>query len=117
MSSKAERAAALAALGLGLAAIRQFSPLSWPYDLGPNWSVATQAWFFFVDLLWVAAMVVTYWRQPTGRMWTIFLAFQLVATLGVMWIVRTSLTWTLSQLLVGLGGVVFVHLVLAFPTG
>lgn len=117
VSSKAERAAALGAVGLGLAAIRQFGPFSWPYGLGPNWSVATQAWFFFIDLLWVAAMLVTYWRQPSGRMWKLFLVFQLVATLGVMWIIPTSLTWTLSQLLIGLGSVVFVHLVLAFPSG
>jgi signal transduction histidine kinase len=117
MSSRAERAAFLGVLGVLLAAVRNFGPFTWPYGLGPNWSLTTQAWFFFVDLLWVAAMLVTYWRQPGGRMWKLFLAFQLVATLGVIWIIPTSLSWTVSQLLIGIGSVVFVHLVLAFPSG
>jgi signal transduction histidine kinase len=117
VSSRAERTAFLGVVGLGLAAIRDFGPFGWPYDLGPGWSVPTQAWFFFIDLLWVAAMLVTYWRQPRGRMWKLFLAFQVVGTAGAMWIIPTSLTWTLSQLLIGVGSVVFVNLVLAFPSG
>jgi signal transduction histidine kinase len=117
LSSRAERAAVLGVVGVGLAAFRDFGPFTWPYGLGPGWSVASQVWFFVVDLLWVAAMLVTYWRQPAGRMWKLFLAFQVIETLAVIWIIPTSLTWTLSQLLIGLGSVVFVHLVLAFPSG
>ena len=117
MSSRTERVIALAALGALLAAVRNFGPLLWPYGLGENWSLPTQVWFFVVDLLWVAAMCVTYWRWPSGRMWKLFLAYQAIATLLVIWIFPTSLTWAVSQTLIGLGSVVFVHLVLAFPTG
>jgi signal transduction histidine kinase len=117
LSSRAERVLALATLGALLAAVRNFGPLLWPYGLGPNWSLPTQVWFFIVDLLWVAAMCVTYWRWPAGRMWKLFLAYQIVGTLLVIWIFPTSLTWTFSQALIGVGSVVFVHLVLAFPSG
>ena len=89
----------------------------WPYALGPSWSPAIAAWYFVVDLVWVAAMVATYLRDPAGPMWKLFLAYRIVDDAGVLWVLPTSLTWTLSQLVTGLGSVVFVHLVLAFPTG
>jgi signal transduction histidine kinase len=117
VSGRIERAVVLAAAGVGLAAIQQFAPLLWPYGLGSSWSIATAAWYFLVDLVWVAAMVATYLRDPAGAMWKLFLAYRIVLTLGVLWVWPTSLTWTLSQLLTGLGSVVFVHLVLAFPSG
>jgi signal transduction histidine kinase len=117
MSGRVERAAALGAVGVCLALFQQFGPLLWPYALGASWSVATAAWYFLVDLLWVAAMVATYVRDPDGQMWKLFLLYRVVTTLGVLWVFTTSLTWTLSQLVTGLGSVVFVHLVLAFPSG
>lgn len=117
MTSRAERTAALAIVGVTLAALRDFGPFLYPFGLGPAWSPVSQALFFIADLLWIAAMLVTYWRDPAGRMWKLFLALQVVTTFGVMWVVPTSLTWTLSQLLIGVGGVLFVHLVLAFPSG
>ena len=117
MNERAERTAALGALGVLLAAFQYFGPFLYPYGLGPGWSPTAQGWFFAVQILWVAAMLVTYWRDPAGPMWRLFLALQLVGTMGVVWILPTSLTWTLSQLLIGFGSVVLVHLVLAFPSG
>jgi signal transduction histidine kinase len=117
VSSRAERAAALGLVGVALAALQDFGPFIYPYGLGPTWSPVTQAWFFAIDLLWVAAMVVTYLRDPGGRMWKLFLVLRLVGVIGVIWILPTSLTWTIGQLVVGVGSVVFVHLVLAFPSG
>jgi len=116
-AKRTEQLIALAAVGIGLAAFRDFAPLLWPYGLAPSSSPATQAWFFAVDLLWVAAMVATYWRDPDGPMWKLFLAWQVVGALGVLWVFPTSLTWTVSQLMIGFSSVVFVHLVLAFPSG
>ena len=117
MSSRAERAAALGLVGIALAALQDFGPFIYPYGLGPTWSPLTQAWFFVIDLLWVAAMVVTYLRDPEGRMWKLFLVLRLVGVIGVVWILPTSLTWTIGQLVVGFGSIVFIHLVLAFPSG
>jgi signal transduction histidine kinase len=117
VSGRLERAAALAAVGVALAAFQQFGPLLWPYGLGPSWSVATAVLYLAVDLVWVAAMVATYLRDPGGPMWKLFLLYRVVTTLGVLWVFPTSLTWMLSQLVTGLGSVVFVHLVLAYPSG
>ncbi len=117
MSQRLERAALLGLAGVSLAALQQLGPLLWPYELGPSWSLSTQLWALGVDLLWVVAMVMTYLRDPKAPMWKLLLAFRIVSTAGVIWVLPTSLTWTLSQLLVGLAGVVFIHLVLAFPSG
>ncbi len=68
MNRRAEQAAALGVFGAALAAFRNFGPIVWPYGVGPDWSLVTQTWFFIVDLLWVVAMVATFWRQPGGRM-------------------------------------------------
>ena len=117
MTSRAERAVTLGVAGVALAALQEFGPFLYPYALGPTWSILNQGWFFVIDLLWVAAMLVTYWRDPGGRMWKLFLALRIVGAIGVIWVLPTSLTWTLGQLLIGLGSVVFVHIVLAFPSG
>jgi len=85
MSSRAERLAVLGVVGVALAAVQQFAPILWPFGLGPSWSVVNQAWFLFIDLLWVAAMLVTYWRDPDGPMWKLFLLYRVVAAVGVIW--------------------------------
>ncbi|HEV8281983.1 MAG TPA: histidine kinase [Candidatus Limnocylindrales bacterium] len=112
-----ERLLLLSAAGIGLAAIQQFGPFLWPYEPPQSLSIMSQAWFFVVELLWVAAMLVTYRRNPTGPMWKLFLLYQVVGAIGVIWVIPTSLTWLLSQASIGIGSVVFVHLVLAFPSG
>ena len=117
MSRRAERLLVLALVAMALAALPHFGPLLYSYGLGPTWSLANQAWFFLVDLLWVAALLITYRRDPDGPMWKLFVAYLAVASIGAIWVAPTSLTWTVSQASVGLGSVVFVHLVLAFPSG
>jgi signal transduction histidine kinase len=117
MSRATERLVLLAAIGIGLAAIHAFGPFLWPYKPTESLSFATQTWFFVVELLWVAAMLITYRRDPAGPMWKLFLLYEAVGAIGVIWVIPTSLTWTLSQASIGIGSVVFVHLVLAFPSG
>lgn len=117
MTRAAERLALLGVVGVALAAVQQFGPFLWPYEPPQSLSVAQQWWFFGIELLWVAAMLVTYRRDPTGPMWKLFLLYQTVGTIGVIWVIPTSLTWLLSQASIGIGSVVFVHLVLAFPSG
>jgi hypothetical protein len=113
MSRATERLLLLAGLGVALAAIHQFGPFLWPYTPPRLLSLANQTWFFVVELLWVAAMLVTYRRDPAGRMWKLFLLYEVIGAIGVIWVIPTSLTWTLSQASIGIGSVVFVHLVLA----
>jgi signal transduction histidine kinase len=103
--------------GGALAAITAFAPFAYAYPLrvplNPLFAVAT----FVGELLWVAATLASYARDPVGRMWKLLLASRAVAALGVIWVLNTSLTWTVWQLSIGLASVVFAHLVLAFPSG
>jgi signal transduction histidine kinase len=108
----------LLAIGGGvLAATTAFAPFIYAYPLltplNPVFAIAT----FAGELLWVAAMLAAYARDPAGRMWSLILAARVVAAIGVMWVVNTSLTWTVWQLSIGIASVVFAHLVLAFPGG
>jgi signal transduction histidine kinase len=100
-----------------LATITAFAPFVYAYPLAiplnPVFAVAT----FAGELLWVAAMLAAYARDPAGRMWALILVARGVAAVGVIWVVNTSLTWTIWQLSIGIGSVVFAHLVLAFPGG
>jgi signal transduction histidine kinase len=107
----------LAAIGLALAATAAYAPFIYAYPLRTplNPMFATAA--FAGELLWVAAMLATYWRDPAGRMWKLILVSRVVAVVGVVWVVNTPLTWTLWEMSIGLGTVVFAHLVLAFPSG
>jgi signal transduction histidine kinase len=107
-------------LGIGgaiLAAITAFAPFIYAYPLAvplnPVFAIATLSG----ELLWVAAMLAAYARDPAGRMWALILAARIVAAVGVIWVVNTSLTWTMWHLSIGIGSVVFAHLVLAFPGG
>jgi signal transduction histidine kinase len=109
--------ALLASAGVGLAAIAAFAPFVYAFPLRTPLNPVFAAATFTGDLLWVAAMLATYWRDPGGRMWKLLLLSRIVAAFGVVWVVNTSLTWTLWQFSIGLSTVVFAHLVLAFPSG
>jgi signal transduction histidine kinase len=109
--------ALLGTLGVLLAAVAQFGPFLYTSPLRTPLNPVFATTAFVGELLWVAAALAAYWRDPTGRMWKLLLASRVVAALGAIWVVNTSLTWTVWEATVGLGTVVFAHLVLAFPTG
>ncbi len=117
MRSRAPDQVLLGLAGAGLAAIAAFAPFAYAYPLrvrpDPTFAAAT----FVGELLWVAAMVASHARDPAGRLWKLILGSRAVAALGVIWVVNTSLTWTLWQLSIGLATVVFAHLVLSVPSG
>jgi signal transduction histidine kinase len=115
--SRAPDTVLIGAAGAALAAVTAFAPFAYAYPLrvplNPVFAVAT----FVGELLWVAATLASYLRDPAGRMWKLLIASRVVAAVGVIWVLNTSLTWTLWQLSIGLASVVFAHLVLAFPSG
>ena len=117
MSRKSADLILLGIAGGILAAVTAFAPFIYAYPLAaplnPVFAVAT----LIGELLWVAAMLAAYARDPAGRMWVLILAARVVAAIGVIWVVNTSLTWTVWRLSIGIGSVVFAHLVLAFPGG
>ena len=117
MSRKSADLILLGIAGGVLAAVTAFAPFIYAYPLAaplnPVFAVAT----LIGELLWVAAMLAAYARDAAGRMWVLILAARVVAAVGVIWVVNTSLTWTVWRLSIGIGSVVFAHLVLAFPGG
>ena len=117
MRSRAPDLVLIGIAGSALAAVTAFAPFAYAYPLrvplNPVFAVAT----FVGELLWIAATLASYARDPAGRLWKLLLASRVVAAVGVIWVLNTSLTWTLWQLSIGLGSVVFAHLVLAFPGG
>lgn len=107
----------LAAVGMALAAAAAYAPFIYAYQLRTPLNPVFATAAFAGELLWVAAMLATYWRSPAGGMWKLILLSRVVAVIAVIWVVNTPLTWTLWQMSIGLGTVVFAHLVLAFPSG
>jgi len=117
VKSRAPDLVLIGTVGAALAAITAFAPFAYAYplrvQLNPVFAIAT----FIGELLWVAATIASYLRDPGGRMWKLLLASRVVAAVGVIWVLNTSLTWTLWQLSIGLGSVIFAHLAVAFPSG
>ena len=117
MSRTSANLVLLGIAGAVLAAITAFAPFIYAYQLAAPLNPIVAVATLLGELLWVAAMLAAYARDPAGRMWALILAARVVAAVGVIWVVNTSLTWTVWQLSIGIGSVVFAHLVLAFPTG
>jgi signal transduction histidine kinase len=107
----------LAIGGTALAVITAFAPFLYAHPLRTPLNPIFAAAIFAGEMLWTAAMLAAFSRDPGGRMWKLIAASRVVAALGVIWVVNTSLTWTVWQLTIGVATVVFAHLVLAFPSG
>ena len=105
--------ASLAALAWS--AYGPFLVWSGPY----HWSVtpANATLAFAFGFLWVCVTLITYRRDPAGRMWKLMLLESIAGGTWVLGYIRTDLTWTLAEFFGPLGAVILVHLVLAFPTG
>ena len=109
--------AALGVVGVLLAAWASYGPYLFETCCHPTVTPYSQAWRLAGYLLWTAVMLVAFWRSPAGPMWKLVLFYLAVSGTWVLGYVGPSLTWTLAQYFSSFGDTVFVHLVLAFPTG
>jgi signal transduction histidine kinase len=67
--------------------------------------------------LWLAVLLVSMARQPRGRLWKlIFLAFA-TQQIGALEYVPNSLVWSVARVIDVIGLAVFVHLLVAYPSG
>jgi len=107
----------LGGIGVALAAVTAYAPFIYAFPLREPLNPLFATAIFAGELLWVAAMLASYWRSAAAPMWKLILASRVVAALGVIWVVNTPLTWIAWQATIGLATVVFGHLVLAFPSG
>ena len=107
----------LGVVGFVLAVWSSWGPELISDDL--HWSVTPLAsWTRLVaGIVWIPVLLITYQRDPGGPMWKLVL-FSLAANgTWVLGYLPNEQVWTLVQVLGPLSDIVFVHLVLAFPTG
>ena len=109
--------ATLAGIGVLLAVWASYGPYLFETCCHPLVTPYSQAWRLVGNLLWVAVMLVAYRRSPAGPMWKIVLLYLVAVGTWVLGYIGPSLLWTLAQYFQTLGDAVFVHLVLAFPSG
>jgi signal transduction histidine kinase len=79
----------------------------------------TLGWVFELTtvVLWLAVLLASMRRQPEGPLWYLVLAYTAVAALlGRLWLIDPLLS-SLATLLWNLGFVLYVHLLVAFPSG
>jgi signal transduction histidine kinase len=69
------------------------------------------------SLLWLAALVISWARYPDNPIWKLILAFNVVAQISRVYVLGDSVVFSLVLLLGNLGLAVYIHLVIAFPSG
>jgi signal transduction histidine kinase len=89
--------------------------------LGEVWNAPLQplekADDVLVAVLWLAVLLTSLARQPNGRLWKLIFLAMVMFRIGAIEYVPNSLAWTVARIAEQLGVGVFVHLLLAFPTG
>jgi signal transduction histidine kinase len=106
--------------GLGVVAIEQLVLALTPVPLFRTITPESRAWLAIVNLAWIAAYAVDMVRHPDGRLWRIMLASIAVNLIWVMSYIPFAQPWLefLPWFLFGeLWVAIFVHLVLAYPSG
>ena len=109
--------AALGVVGVLLAGWASYGPYLFETCCHPTVTPYSQAWRLAGYLLWAAVMLVAYWRNPAGPMWKLVLFYLVANGTWVLGYIGPSLAWTLAQYFQALGDAVFVHILLAFPSG
>jgi signal transduction histidine kinase len=90
-----------------------------PYEIHPSW-VADRGINLAVYLVWIVAIVVLIVRQPDNDLWKIVVAWAAAGAVLVIGYIPTDPTWpleTVRYLLGDLWAAVFVHIIVAYPSG
>jgi signal transduction histidine kinase len=67
--------------------------------------------------LWLISLLVSMARNPSGRLWKLILAWVAFDNVYALTYVPASLAWSIARPLEVLAAPVFIHLLLAFPSG
>ena len=67
--------------------------------------------------LWLISLLVSMSREPRGRLWKLILVWVVFDSVVALTYVPASLAWTIARPLEVLAVPVFIHLLLAFPSG
>ena len=100
---------------IGIGVLVPFNSV-WP-DPDPE-TTATMVGLAFATSIWLVAAVVAYAANRRGSMWALIFAYVAAEWLWVVGWIGNSITWTIADMLGNAAaGVVFVHVLVAFPTG
>jgi signal transduction histidine kinase len=68
--------------------------------------------------LWLISLLVSIWREPNGRLWKLIFVWVFFDSVVVaLTYVPASIAWTIARPLEVLAVPIFIHLLLAFPSG
>ena len=91
-----------------------------PYELDDSITTEGRAIGLAVDIVWALALVVLMIRQPSSELWKILLFFEFAATIWVLGYLPIDARPLIEIPLFVFGDLwaaVFVHLILAYPSG
>ena len=66
---------------------------------------------------WLAVLLASMARQPNGRLWKLIFLYLVATEVNALVFVPDSLVWSVARVVDVVGLAVFVHLLLAFPSG
>lgn len=104
-------------VGLAIIGVGTLLPFISPYPPDVTFTPVSQTVFAIVELLWLASALVILARQPDSQMWRLLLAGLATSYIWTLSWVPNPFTVAASEFLGALAPAVFVHVVLAFPSG
>jgi signal transduction histidine kinase len=110
------RMVAVTAIYLAIAVPAAIYPLLSPLWTGQPTALG-QALEAVAGAAWLLTLLVTMARQPDGPLWKLILAWMVSDRLYALTYVPDSLVWSLARVLQLVEIPVFIHLILAFPSG
>jgi signal transduction histidine kinase len=91
-----------------------------PYELDASVTPETRAVNVALEAFWVVALVVLMVRQPTSQLWKILLVWEVVGTIWVLGYLPVEARPIIDipvYILGELWAAVFIHVILAYPSG
>ena len=70
-----------------------------------------------VATAWLAVLLASMSRQPSGRLWKLIFLYLVATEIGALAFVPDSLVWSVAQVMDQVAIALFIHLLLAFPSG
>src|SRR5687767_10472840 len=114
------QALAAGAANLAMVGLTELILRTTPYELHPSIDLDTPQFPLLLEAFWSLAIVVLMIRQPASELWKLLLFWTAVGQIWVIGYVPIEPAWAVAAgtyLLGDLWAAVFVHLVLAFPSG
>ena len=120
MNPRTSRIVGVVGAYIAIVAVGQLILTLTPYELFRTITPLERAVGLAVDATWVMALVILLVRQPTSSLWKLILLWEAAGQLWTLFYLPVEPRWALEiplYLLGDLWAAVFIHLVLAYPSG